>query len=45
MVIDIVISSKKGNSISLRWDQNRASHSFDPDHESSEYGFLELITI
>ena len=26
-------------------DQTRASDSFDPDHDSSESGFLDLITI
>ena len=45
MVIDIVISSKKRDSLSLQMDQTRASHSFDPDSDLSESGFLDLITI
>ena len=43
--IHVLISSKKRESLSLRIDQIRASHSFDPDSDSRESGFLELITI
>ena len=45
MVIDIVINFKKWDSLSLRMDQTRASHSFDPNRDFSESGFLDLITI
>ena len=44
-VIDIVIRSKNRDLLSLRTDQTRALHSFDPDHDSSEPGFLDLITV
>ena len=44
-VIGILISSKKRDSLSLRMDQTRASHLFDPDRDLSESGFLDLITI
>ena len=44
-VIDIVISSKKRDSFLLRMVQTRASHSFDPERDSSESGFLDLVTI
>ena len=44
-VIDIVISSKNQDSLLLQMDQTRASHLFDPDRDSSESSFPDLITI
>ena len=44
-IIDIIISSKKRDSLSLLSDQTCALHAFDPDHDSCESDFLELITI
>ena len=44
-VIDIEIRFKKWGLLSLRMKQTRTLHLFDPDRDSSDYDFLDIITI